>query len=74
MTNIESQTCGALLLNHVDLHCPSTLPSKMRMSLWQTEKQLYDLLHLKVDVQENREMAMENSWKRVVERIMEALK
>ncbi len=73
LTNIESATCGALLVAHKDLDLPITWPSKLNHVLWETPEDLKAILSSSVDVEANRRLALKNSWKKIVNRIMENL-
>jgi len=73
LTNIEAATCGAQLLIHKDLMAPKTWPSPLNYWMYDSAEQLRELLQRPVDVEANRKLALENSWLKVAERVMEAV-
>lgn len=74
LTNIETATCGALLVIHKSMDRPNTWPCKLNHVIWETSTDLEEILKGPVDVETNRAQALENSWAKVVARIEEALR
>lgn len=72
-TNIEAATAGVLLLVHKGLVLPKTWPTPLRHCVYESEQELFDLLHGSVDFGANRSVALENTWEKVVGRVLEAV-
>jgi len=72
-TNIEAATCGALLVCHAALHRPETFPSPLNLKVWSTEQELRDILNGEVDVLANRKLALENTWRKIVKKVLGAV-
>jgi len=73
LTNIETATCGALLVIHKDMNREHTWPCELNHILWENQRDLEEILSRTVDIQANRAKAMEQSWPQVVARMEEAL-
>ena len=72
LSRLEAAACGALIV------VPTTLYRKRTMNLlnhrvWRTEEEFENILHEDVDVEANRQRALEHSWEKVVKRILEVL-
>lgn len=72
LNRLEAAACGALLV------VPRVIFRKRTMSLlnhqvWRTEEELTNILHEDVDIEANRQRALEHRWEDVVKRIMGVL-
>jgi len=74
LTNIETATCGALLVMNKAMDRPLSWPCKMNHAFWETKEELKDILGRDVDLKANRAVALESSWGDVVNRVEEALR
>lgn len=70
-TNIEAATCGALLVVHKTIDKPSSWPSKLAHVTYETQEDLQLILESEVDVKKNRAVALKNTWRDVVLRVLE---
>lgn len=73
LTNIEATTCGAQLVLHEDLNRPRTWPFEMPHVTWKTKEDLKEILATWPNLQENRRISMEHTWRKVASRVLEAL-
>lgn len=73
LTNIETATCGALLVIHKDMNAEHTWPCELNHALWKSKYELEEILSRPVDVEANRAKALEQNWAQVVARIEGAL-
>lgn len=73
LTNVEAATCGAVLLVHRDFDKPRTWPSRLNHEVYNSKDELLELLKAPVDVEANRAVALQNSWEKVAERVLEAV-
>jgi len=72
-TNIEAASCGALLVVHESLDKPDTWPSKLNNKVYSSKEELLTFLKEPVNIQANREVALQNSWSKVTDKVLEAL-
>lgn len=73
LMNIEAATCGALLVVHKRLDRPDTYPSPLNHRVYSSPEELLEILREPVDVAANRAVALENTWAKVVDRVLEAV-
>lgn len=69
LTRIESATCGSLLVVPKPLLRSRTMGS-MEHAIYETRQELIEILKTKTDVKAIREKALENSWDKVVGRML----
>ena len=69
LTRIESATCGSLLVVPKPLLRPRTMDS-MEHVVYETRQELIEILKTKTDIKAIREKALENSWDKVVRRML----
>ena len=73
LTNIETATCGSLLVMHKPMDRPHSWPCEMNHAFWETQSDLEQILSRPVDVEANRAVALKQTWAKVVTRIEKAL-
>jgi len=69
LTRIESATCGSLLVVPKPFLRPRTMDS-MENVVYETKKELTEILKTKTDPQAIRKKALEHSWDKVVKRML----
>ena len=74
LTNIEAATCGSLLVIHKPMEREYSWPCELNHVFWENQFDLEEILSRHVDVEANRAKALENTWVKVVDRLMEALR
>ncbi len=74
LTNIETATCGALLIMPKPMDRPHSWPCDLNHVFWENQADLEEILSRPVDIEANRAKALESTWEKVVDRLTEALK
>jgi len=74
LTNIETATCGALLVLHKPMERAYSWPCDLNHVFWENQADLSEILSRPVDIEANRAKALENTWTKVVDRLMEVLR
>ena len=72
LNRLEAAACGALLIVPAKLYRRRTM-QLLNHRLWYTEEELIEALNEDVDVEANRQRALEHTWDKVARRILDVL-
>lgn len=69
LNRLEAAACGALLVVPAKTYRKRTM-SLLNHRVWRTEKELINILRENVDIEANRQRALEHTWDKVAKRIL----
>jgi len=72
LTHLEAAACGALLVVPAKLYRRRTM-QLLNHRLWYTEEELIKILSEDVNIEANRQRALEHTWDKVAKRILDVL-
>jgi len=72
LNRLEAAACGALLVVPAKLYRKRTM-SLLNHRVWNTEEELISILQEDVDIEANRQRALEHTWDKVAKRILGVL-
>jgi len=72
LDRLEAAACGALLVIPAKLYRKRTM-NLLNHRVWNTEEELISILQEDVDIEANRQRALEHTWDKVAKRILDVL-